>query len=238
MSNISTELSMNGLLFTENEIVTGTVFELKILFWLMVMCIIFSCLTSLTQSLYGTNSDSDTYSYNCGCNKNCKCQGTCNINCGCECTIGVEQFGNDKFYSYKDTVYPNYTSYQSAPLTPLDESLNFGQANRYIKASDDGSKPMSIIYDVYCNLYLLNGNIFGQDSVINKPIKQNYIAYLRKDDNRKLLGQLTANSDQIYKLKFTTDKPEDYIKFNNIDIVYSDLNDKETTILSGRFTVA
>lgn len=233
MSDISTQLSMNGLLFTEKEIVTGTVFELKILFWIMVICILLCCLSSLSQSLFGTS----TYSYICGCDKTCKCQGHCDPYCGCECMIG-EHFGNDKFYSYKDTVYPNYTSYQSAALTSLDESLNFGQANRYIKASDDGSMPISIIYDIYCNLYLLNANPFGQDSVINKQIKQKYLVYLRKDDNRKLIGQLTANSDQIYKLKFTTDKAEDYIKFNNIDIVYSGPDGKETTIMNGRFTVA
>jgi len=227
MSDISTELSMNGfILFTEYNIL------LNIL--IMVIVIVLVC---SIRTLYGDKK------YSCGCEIECACNGCCNPDCGCNCKLSnsdtdIENFGNDKFYSYKDTIYPNYTSYQSAALSSLDESLNFGQGNRYIVASNDGSKPIGIIFDIYCNLYLLNGNPFGMDTLVSKTIKQAYLVYLKKDDNRKLLGELKANSDQVYKLKFTSDKPTDYINFNQIEIVYLDPNGKETPILSGKFTIA
>lgn len=234
MSNVSTNLSMNGFkLFTESEVLTCSIFNVKLFVLFIVILVLLSCFSTITQSLFG-----DTNTYNCGCKTSCKCNDNCETGCGCKCKVNVEQFGNDKFYSYKDTVYPNYTNYQSAALTSLDESLNFGQANRYVKASDDGSKPIEFMLDIYCNLYLLNANPFGMDSIISKPVKQTYIAYLRKNDNRKLIGQLKANSDQVYKLKFKSDKPQDFVNFNNIDIVYSGPDSKETTIMSGRFTVA
>lgn len=226
MSHISTDLSMNGYkLLKESEILTVTVFNVFMLF--IFILVVSLCLSSFTQPV-------DTYK--CGCKMTCKCSGGCEYGCGCDCNT-MEHFSNDKFYSYKDTVYPNYTNYQTASLTPLDESHNYGQINRYVTASEDGSKPMSVIFDIYCNLYLLNSEPFGQDSLINKSIEQSYIVYLRKNDNKKFIGKLTTDSSQIYKLKFKSDKPEDYIKFNQIDIVYTGPDGKETTIMNGRFTV-
>jgi hypothetical protein len=234
MSHISTDLSMNGFkLFTESEILTCTVFNIKLFILCIVVLIGLSCISSCMQTVTGKDT------YKCGCKIDiCKCEGLCYPECGCECNCNqLEQFGNDRFFSYKDTVYPNYTSYQSASLTSLDESLNFGQVKRYVVASDDGSKPINIIFDIYCNLYLLNTNPFGMDSIISNSISQSYLVYLRKDDNRKFIGKLTTDSSQIYKLKFKSDKPEDYLKFNNVDIVYKGPDEKETTIMSGRFTV-
>lgn len=237
MSNISTDLSMNGFkLFTESEVLTCTVFNIKVFILFIVILTMLSCFLSCIQSISG-----EPKTYRCGCKiDTCKCYGKCESGCGCTCKdtdTDIEQFGNDKFFSYKDTIYPNYTSYQSLALTPLDESLIFGQANRYVIASEDGSKPVNIIFDIYCNLYLLDSAPFGQDSLINKTIKQAYLVYLKKDDNKKLIGKLTANSDQIYKLKFKSDKTEDYINFNQVDIVYSGPDGKETTIMNGRFTI-
>jgi len=233
MSHISTDLSMNGFkLFTEPEVLMCTVFNIKIFILFIVILIALSCISSCIQGVFGV-----TDTYKCGCKMEmCKCKGLCEPGCECKCSE-LEQFGNDRFFSYKDTVYPNYTSYQSASLSSLDESLNFGQANRYVVASDDGSKPINIIFDIYCNLYLLNGAPFGQDSLANTAIKQVYLVYLRKNDNRKLLGKLTTDSSQVYKLKFKTDKPDDYINFNQIDIVYSGPDGKESVIMNGRFTV-
>ena len=234
MSHISTDLSMNGFkLFTESEVLTCTVFNIKIFILFIVILIALSCMSSCMQTFFG-----EPDMYKCGCKRTCSCEGNCMTGCGCNCGVGFEQFSNDKFYSYKDTNNPSYTSYQSTSLTPLDESLNFGQVNRYVVASDDGSKPISIIFDIFCNLYLLNGAPFGQDSLVNSNIKQAYIVYLRKDDNRKLLGKLVTDSSQIYKLKFRADNPEDYIKFNQIDIVYSGADGKETTIMTGKFSIA
>jgi hypothetical protein len=235
MSDISTNLSMNGFkLFTESEVLMCTAFNIKVFILFIVILIALSCMSSCMQAIFGE----DPVTYKCGCRiEKCKCEGYCEPECGCNCNP-LEQFGNDRFFSYKDTVYPNYTSYQSAGLTSLDESLNFGQVKRYVVASDDGSKPINIIFDIYCNLYLLNGAPFGQDSLVNPTIKQAYLVYLRKNDNRKLLGKLTTDSSQVYKLKFKTDKPEDYINFNQIDIVYSGPDGKESIIMNGRFTVA
>lgn len=231
MSHISTDLSMNGFkLFTEPEVLMCTVFNIKVFILFIVILIVLSCMSSCIEMAFGEPT------YRCGCKKTCKCKGYCEPECGCKCNV-FEHFGNDRFFSYKDTVYPNYTSYQSAGLTSLDESLNFGQANRYVVANDDGSKPINIILDIYCNLYLLNGAPFGQDSLVNPAIKQAYLVYLRKDDNKKFIGKLTTDSSQIYKLKFKSDKPEDYLKFNHVDIIYKGSDNKETTIMSGRFTV-
>lgn len=237
MSDISTNLSMNGFkLFTEPEVLMCSVFNIKVFILFIVILIALSCLSSCMEIVFGEPT------HKCGCKKTCECYGHCEKGCGCKCianlmNMDMEHFGNDRFYSYKNTVYPNYTSYQSASLTSLDESLNFGQVKRYVVASDDGSKPMNIILDIYCNLYLLNGNPFGQKSLINNNIKQAYLVYLRKDDNKKFIGKLTASSDQLYKLKFKSDKPEDYIKYNHVDIVYQGPDSKETIIMSGRFTV-
>lgn len=233
MSDISTNLSMNGFkLFTESEVLMCTAFNIKVFILFIVILIALSCISSCMQAVFGEDT------YKCGCKKTCKCSGYCEQGCGCICIANFEHFGNDRFFSYKDTVYPNYTSYQSAGLTSLDESLNFGQVKRYVVASDDGSKPINIIFDIYCNLYLLNGAPFGQDSLVNPAIKQAYLVYLRKNDNRKLLGKLTTDSSQVYKLKFKTDKPDDYINFNQIDIVYYGPDGKESVIMNGRFTVA
>lgn len=233
MSHISTNLSMNGFkLFTEPEILMCTAFNIKVFILFIVILIVLSCMSSCMQAVFGEPT------YKCGCKTGaCDCEGACESGCGCNSKMNMEQFGNDRFFSYKDTVYPNYTSYQSAPLSSLDESLNFGQAKRYVVASDDGSKPINIIFDIYCNLYLLNGAPFGQDSLINPNIKQAYLVYLRKNDNRKFLGKLTTDSSQIYKLNFKSDKPENYLKFNNVDIIYKGQDGKEITIMSGRFTV-
>lgn len=142
------------------------------------------------------------------------------------CDNENEQFGNDNFYSYKKI---NYSSYQSSELTPIGESLVFGQSNRYIATN-------MYILDVYCNLYILNGNIFGVSiSYPNKMIKQNYGVYLVKDKIRKFVGNLDAGSDQLYKMQFKTDKVEEYVSFNNIEVVYTDENKKESTILKGQF---
>lgn len=232
MSHISTDLSMNGFkLFTEPEVLMCTVFNIKVFILFIVILIALSCISSCMQAVFGEPM------YKCGCKIDiCKCEGYCEPGCGCKCNA-FEQFGNDRFFSYKDSVYPNYTSYQSAGLTSLDESLNFGQVKRYVVANDDGSKPINIIFDIYCNLYLLNANPFGNDSLVSKAVPQAYLVYLRKDDNKKFIGNLTTDSSQVYKLKFKSDKPEDYLKFNHIDIVYKGPDNKETTIMSGRFTV-
>lgn len=201
MSSISTDLSMNDMkFFTENEITMCSIYNLKMLIFIITICILIWCLTSCIKTImYDENNE-----------------------CGCK----IEHFGNDELFSYKNI---DYTSYQSAQLTPVGESLIFGQANRFIQ-------PDMYILDVYCNLYILNGNIFGSDiNDTNKTINQKYLVYIIKDKSRKFVGQLQSGSDQVYKLHFTTDKVKDYASFNELDIVYLGPDQKETTIIKGTF---
>lgn len=219
MSSVPTELSMNGMnLFTSNEIVTCTVYNFKVFLLILLILLFVSSLSTVFKIFSKNTCGQDIGYYDCGCGNNCNCQGGCNVDCGCNCRM--EHFGNDNFYSYKNI---DYASYKSIPLTPLGESLIFGQANRYIK-------PDIYILDIFCNLYLLNGNVFGKNSA------QKYRVYVTKDgDNRKLIGDLESGSDQVYKLKFTSKNVSNYLSFNNLEIVYQDENKKENVILKGSF---
>jgi len=206
-------------IFTLKEIEICTMYNLKMFLLVITILIIISCIGNLFMPFSQTSMMT--------CNK-----------VGCSC---MEQFTTDKFYSYKDVIYPNYSSYQTTPLTPYNssESLLFGQANRYIKSTDDGNQPLEYILDVYANLYLLNTNPFGQDTLIVKNIPQSYIVYLKDTKNvleKKLIGKLEFNSDQIYKLHFVSKSPLDYIKYNAIDIAYI-TNNTEVPLLTGNFTI-
>jgi hypothetical protein len=218
MSDISTNLSMHGIkLFSKAELEMCGPFNVKLIGLFVIMMILLLCFSSSINSLfmkYPQYPQNDT-NYNT-----------------------MEQFSDDKIYSYKDAYHENYANYQSTPLTSLDESLLFGQANRYIGVLNQWPKNNSNVFilDIHCNLYLLNGNPFGQDATIQTATNQKYLAYLVKDSERKLIGQLTANSDQVYKLKFVTDKIKDYVKYNQVDIVYSNDN-KETVIMTGKLTL-
>jgi hypothetical protein len=88
MSDISTALSMNGnTLFTQNELLTCSIFNLKMFLFVLTILIctscIFMCLTPMSE-------------YN-------SVKNTCR-----------EDFSNNLFFSNKDI---NYSNYQSAPLT-------------------------------------------------------------------------------------------------------------------------
>ena len=103
-----------------------SMFQLKLILFIIFILIMVCCLTSSCTSIFGSRK------YNCEC---CN-QGSCDSDCDCGC--GMEHFSNDLFYSYKDTVNPNYSNYQTAPLTALNNdagnpsNLLFGQANRIV----------------------------------------------------------------------------------------------------------
>lgn len=165
------------------------------------------------------------------------------ISCICSCLLpsptptescSSEHFSNNDFFSYRDTINPGYFTYQHADLTSKDNSLIAGQANMYV--TKDG-----YILDIHCNLYILNGNPFGQklaNTLDNPKIIQKYLAYIKstRSGDRILIGQLIRDNDAVYKLKFISQDIKKYVEYNEIEIVYQ--QDKiENTILNGKFTI-
>jgi hypothetical protein len=149
-----------------------------------------------------------------------------------KCKCGREHFSNDELFSYKDTINPGYSNYQSTSLTSPEDDLVFGQAKRYIHS------PTQYILEIYANLYVLNGNPFGDKKTIidDKESKQQYLVYLKNKSKRIPLDKLTKDGDGIYKLKFKTADVNEYIVFNEIEIVHK-VGEKEKTLLSGKFSL-
>ena len=149
-----------------------------------------------------------------------------------------EYFSNDNFFSYKDTVHPNYSYFQRAELTAVNNNnLLFGSAQRII--TSDIKKETRLFLDISCNLFVINGNPFGKDSVVQPKLEQKYNVYLKKDATSELLGELKKGSDGIYKLKYTTTDEKIISKlanYNEVLITY-ETKDQKTGILSGMFTL-
>jgi len=149
-----------------------------------------------------------------------------------------EYFANDTFFSYKDTVHPNYSYFQRADLTAANNNnMLFGSAQRII--TSDIKKEIRLFLDISCNLFVINGNPFGKDSVVQTSLDQKYNVYLKKDDVSELLGELKKGSDGVYKLKYTTTDSEKINKlanYNEVIITY-ETKDQKTDLLSGMFTL-
>lgn len=151
--------------------------------------------------------------------------------CNCE----NEQFSNNTMYSYKDVRNPSYSYYQSTALTSDDELL-FGQANRYIHANETITTP-NYILDIYANLFVLNGNPFGEHKLkIDDAVQQSYIVYLidTKTSNSSALGKLKKDGDGIYKLHFQSTDPSKYINFDAVEIRHQ-TSTTERLVLRGKF---
>jgi phage tail tube protein FII len=144
----------------------------------------------------------------------------------------AEEFSNDELYSYKSL---DSAAYSSIPLTaPNDKdgqpsNLTFGSANRYISLSPDGKAKFTI--DVSANLYVLDGNIFGDDG---QKVVQSYKAYL----NKMPLGELKKDGDGLYKLKFETTIPKSelnaLVEQTNFSIAY-EKNGQSQVMVNGYF---
>jgi hypothetical protein len=159
-----------------------------------------------------------------------------------------ESFSNEEFFSDIDALKQNYSNYQFTRLTaPTDtfgnpENAQTGQAYRLLKPASKGitDDKMKLFLDVYCNLYLLNGNPFGKENVIQKEsVEQDYLVYLMntKTNKRKFINKLERDGDDIYKFKYeTTDvkEIEELMSFDKIVIVYK-IDSNETDILEGNF---
>ena len=85
------------------------------------------------------------------------------------------------------------------------------------------AKPIYSI-EIFANLYVLNGNPFGIEkiNIDNTSFKHKYIAYLKstKTGQRINIGQVLRDGDGMYKLKFKTEDVNQYVNFNEIEIVY------------------
>lgn len=215
MSDISTTLSMNGPLFTPSEMITCSIFNLKMFLFVLMIIICISCLASCLNTLFLPPVDEPRY----------RC--------------GPEHFSNNEFFSYKDTIKPGYFTYQNAELTSDTNNLIFGQAKRYIHTDIKTSQPIYLL-EIFANLYVLNGNPFGVEKIAidNTSFKHKYVAYLKntKSGNRRLMGQLLRDGDGIYKLKFSAQDVNEYSPFNEIEIVHKSPQ-KETIVLRGKFTM-
>lgn len=157
-----------------------------------------------------------------------------------------EQFSNDYIFSDKDTINPNYSNYQSTALTPPTtpegnpSNLLFGQANRTVISNPDGT--MSLFFEIFCDLFVLNGNPFGEANTIQdlKPTPQKYLVILKNTSSVMQLGELSKNSDGVYKLKYKTNDTkqiQNIVSFNEVQIVYT-IAGASNLILSGKFSVA
>ena len=214
MSDISTSLSMNGPLFTQGELLTCSVFNIKMFLLVLMILVCLSIVMSCFNSMFAPESYQQ--------------QSTCN----------QENFSNDNFYSYKDAINPNYSHYQSTSLTSKTNNLIFGQGNRFVY-SQEGSKPIYRL-EIFANLYILNGNPFGVDklTIEGAPFKHKYMAYLKqtKTGKRVEIGQVKLDGDGMYKLKFETDSPNEYMPYNELEIIHK-TDEKETQVLRGKFSI-
>jgi hypothetical protein len=150
------------------------------------------------------------------------------------CNLYKEDFSNNKG---TDFVFNNKTAskYQSIALTSVEikdpsfANIMSGQANRHFLIEEGGK--IKIILDMFANLYILGGNVFGE---IKKD--QEYRAYAFTTDGKQIdLGKLEKHNDGFYKLKISTED-ERLAAYNSIKIVYK-TSDKETTLLEGTFNI-
>lgn len=215
---MSTTLSMKGPLFTTEELVKCSVFNVKMVLFVITIIICVSCLSSCLNNLFISDEINSRY-------KSRYLQSRC----------GIEDFSNNEFYSYKN-INPGYFTYQNAELTSNTDNIIFGQSKKYIHQNIKTSKPNYTI-EIFANLYVLNGNPFSVEGIsLDKNFKHRYVAYLKNTKTGKKIniGQVLRDGDGLYKLKFTTDKLEEYIDYNEIEITHQS-SEKETLVLSGKF---
>lgn len=150
------------------------------------------------------------------------------------CMNNVEEFSED--INNNTVSFKNNLKFESIPLTS-NNSILFGQAKRFIHETSESKMPLYIL-EVYANLYVLNGNPFGQVNVSdNKFKKQQYNVYLidTKSNSRILIDSLHKEPDGVYKLKFKSNDVSKFDNYNKIEIVHQYEN-KEYTVLTGFFT--
>ena len=225
---INTQLTSEN--FLSSEFGGWLSFNLKILFTLFVVYLISS---SIMSSLMPMPMTDDKIMFVPPDMKGCPC-GKCPRSCPCgKCKrLLIEEFSDDKLYSYKKN---RYADYQSIPLLAKNDEFNnpenllFGQANRHVYIKDD---IMIINFEIFCNLFVLDGSIYGE----SKRVNQKYKVYLLDDKTKSkmFLNDIEKDGDGIYKLKVKSKDVETLVKYNVVEIVYS-LDDKEQVVLRGQF---
>ena len=231
--------SMGSSFFTTNpkEVLQCVAFNFKIIFAFSLTILILSLFISCINVIFPPMEDpNDIITYEprmlrkgglkyvmCNCvDGKCNCKSKSNSNY-------VEHFSNDEMYSFKSAPL---STYQSIPLlAPSEDNLFFGQAKRFVSSQE------KVVYrlEVYCNLFVLDGNIY--DKAERNTTKQKYSVFLRNSKTRgsMKIGDLVKDGDGIYKLKFISDKNiNDLVSYDQINIVYS-LNNNEQILLSGKF---
>ena len=230
---INTQLTSEN--FLSSEFGGWLSFNLKILFTLFVVYLISSSImSSLMPMPMPMPMTDDKIMFVPPEMKGCPC-GKCPRSCPCgKCKrLLIEEFSDDKLYSYKKN---RYADYQSIPLLAKNDEFNnpenllFGQANRHIYIKDD---IMIINFEIFCNLFVLDGSIYGE----SKRVNQKYKVYLLNDKTKSkmFLNDIEKDGDGIYKLKVKSKDVETLVKYNVVEIVYS-LDDKEQVILRGHFS--
>jgi len=160
----------------------------------------------------------------------------------------IEKFSNEDFYSEIDSLKPNYSNYQFTRLTgPNDEFGNpanyqTGQAYRLLRPASKNfmDKKMELFMDIQANLFLLNGNPFGEENVAdNKVSQQDYLVYLvnTKTDKKRFVNKLLRDGDDIYKFKYQTVDPEEIKELLSYDkiIITHKKDSSEKEVLQGNF---
>lgn len=224
-------------------------FNVKICVILCIFCIILSCL-NIIFSGQRSHVLSDTLRYQPPLDMfggMCKC-----INGQCQCTRfgdsgttdmsennqndceNVEQFSNTtepQDYRHIDTV-----DYQTAELVaPYDEFRNptnlfFGKVHKYvIRRPDLQMYKLNIV----SNLLVLGGNVY--DAV--NTVDQTYRVFLYNSRTKRYftLGDLYKDGDGLYKLNYSSDKLDELLQYDRIEIMYVLDKTKMQTILTSSF---
>lgn len=213
---------------------------LNISFAIIAICLLISCFNSIFNPVDSIVYDPVTLNrmqmrpmkYGgmgmCNCTGNrCRCNAIENFTNGIESfTNGIESFTNE-------VTFKTASNYQNIPLlSPTNENLLFGQAQRYIMSRNN-----EMIYrlEINCNLFILGGNVFGEK--ITEEANDKYIAVLKntKDNKKLIIGDLVKDGDGIYKLTYISKENIEYLgQCDTIEIVYI-IKDKSQTILAGTF---
>jgi hypothetical protein len=224
--------SFFGLTFKDAMICSA--FQFKLFFFICFIFILMSCIMTIVNTLFADPQELKKIN---------KCMDNCYGN-------GMEKFGNDDFFSDKDTINSNYSNYQTTALTAPSDSNGiatntlFGQAYRIFQAGDT---PL-LNFEVYCNLFVLDGNPFSQDtvgnpfgpSVASKNVSSSYLVYLMNSNDKYLAGTLTKSGDGVYKLKINSKDSvqiKKLLSYNQISIVLKTGVDPETVLLQGKFSL-
>jgi hypothetical protein len=215
---------------------------LNISFAIIAICLLISCFNSIFNPVDSIVYDPVTLNRMqmrpnrmCNCTGNrCRCNAIENFTNGIEnFTNGIENFTNGIESFTNEVTFKTASNYQNIPLlSPTNENLLFGQAQRYIMSRNN-----EMIYrlEINCNLFILGGNVFGEK--ITEDANDKYIVVLKntKDNKKLIIGDLVKDGDGIYKLTYISKENIKYLgQCDTVEVVYV-IKDKSQTILSGTF---